>query len=108
MEGKRPTIGSGVAGVISAWQNSNANFDDSYLFLKVKSHDTYINPLSKEKRKVEFIAGTTYADFENCTPNYKHYAEQVIKKAEPIYKAMNWDTSAIRTNKIQQSLEEWF
>ena len=35
MEGKRPTIGSGVAGVISAWQNSNANFDDSYLFLKV-------------------------------------------------------------------------
>ena len=108
LEGKRPTIGSGVAGVISAWQSTNATFDDSYLFLKVINHNNYINPLSKETRRIEYIAGTTYADFETCVPDYKHYAEQVVKKAEPIYKAMSWDISAIRTGRIQKSLEEWF
>ena len=108
LEGKRPSIGSGIAGVIYAWQSSNINFDDSYLFVKVKSHNTYVNPLTKEKRKVEYLAGSTQADFNDCIPDYKHYAEQVIKKAEPIYKAMGWETSSIRTGKIQKTLEEWF
>jgi len=108
IEGKRPSIGSGIAGVISAWQNTDIVFDDSYLYLKVINHHTYINPLSKEKRRIEYMAGTTYIDFENCVPDYKHYAEQVVKKAEPIYKAMSWNISAIRTGKIQTSLEEWF
>jgi len=40
--------------------------------------------------------------------DWKHYAEQVIDKAKPIYKAMDWDISSIRTGKIQLSLEEWF
>ena len=108
LEGKRPTIGSGVAGVISAWQSTSATFDDSYLYLKVINYNNYINPLTKVTRRIEYMAGTTYADFEDCVPDYKHYAEQVVKKAEPIYKAMSWDISAIRTGRIQKSLEEWF
>jgi len=106
---KRPAIGSGIAGILYAWERLNMTFDDSYLYLKVKNvHDTYTHPLTKEKREVEYVSATTYDDFDNYTPNYKHYAEQIVKKAEPIYRAMNWDVSSIRTGKIQMKLDEWW
>ena len=47
-------------------------------------------------------------DFSGLVPDLEHYAEQVLKKAEPIFKAMNWDLSSIRTGRIQKTLEEWF
>ena len=110
LEGKKPTIGSGIAGIVYAWQKEDKEFDDSYLFLKIdKLNDSYINPLTRDVRKVEYVAGTTYADFDTYSPDWKHYAaEQVVKKAEPIFKAMDWDISAIRTGRIQKTLEEWF
>ena len=109
VEGKRPTIGSGVAGVVASWQNKNINFDDSYVYLKVKnSNESYINPITKEKKPVEFVAGSLYSDLKEYTPDWQHYANQVIDKAKPIYEAMGWDISTIRTGKIQKSLEEWF
>jgi len=107
LEGRRPSIGSGVAGVVHAKQNG-INFDDSYLYLKVRSNETYTNPLTKEVRTVEYVSGSRYVDFDKYKPDYQHYADQVIKKAEPIYKAMNWDLSNIKTGKIQTKLEEWF
>jgi DNA polymerase elongation subunit (family B) len=64
--------------------------------------------LTKEIRSVEYVSGTTYADFESCYPDWPHYAEQVLKKAEPIYKAMKWDLSSIRTGKIQRKLDDWW
>ena len=107
LEGRRPSIGSGIAGVVHAKQNG-INFDDSYLYLKVKSNETYTNPLTKEVKTVDYVAGSRYVDFDKYKPDYQHYADQVIKKAEPIYKAMNWDLSNIKTGKIQTKLEEWF
>lgn len=108
LEGKRPSIGSGIAGVISAIQQGNDNFDDSYLYLKVANNkDTFIHPLTKAVKRVEYVAGSKYADFEKHTPDYEHYAQQVVKKAEPIYRAMDWDISNIRTGTIQRSMEEW-
>ncbi len=77
--------------------------------MKVKDvNDVYTHPLTKEKREVEYVAGTLYEDFDNYTPNYKHYAEEVIKKATPVYKAMNWDISSIRTGKLQTKLDDWW
>lgn len=109
VEGKRPSIGSGIAGVLYAWEKNNTNFDDSYVFLKVQGvNDKYTNPLTKEKREVEYIAGTILSDFDDYTPDYHHYAEQLIKKAKPIYDAMGWQMTGIRTIKGQTSLEEWF
>ena len=107
LEGRRPSIGSGIAGVVHAKQNG-INFDDSYLYLKVRSNETYTNPLTKEVKTVDYVAGSRYVDFDKYKPDYQHYANQVIKKAEPIYKAMNWDLSNIKTGKIQTKLEEWF
>ena len=78
---KRPAIGSGIAGILYAWERLNMTFDDSYLYLKVKNvHDTYTHPLTKEKREVEYVSATTYDDFDNYTPDYKHYAEQIVKR----------------------------
>ena len=106
---KKPSIGSGIAGILYAWEKEDKTFDDSYLFMKVKDvNDVYTHPLTKEKREVEYVAGTLYEDFDNYTPNYKHYAEEVIKKATPVYKAMNWDISSIRTGKLQTKLDDWW
>jgi len=108
-EMKNVTIGSGKAGVIHAWQNTNLTFDDSYLYIKAKNTgETYIHPLTKVERPVEYVAGVINIDLEKYNPDWEHYAEQVLKKAEPIYRAMDWDISAIRTGRIQKSLEEWF
>jgi len=109
LEGKKPTIGSGIAGVLYAWEKKDAKFDDSYLFLKVKRvNDFYTHPLTQERRDVEYLSGITYEDFKGCSPDWPFYSQQVIKKAEPIFKAMGWDTTAIRTGKIQVSLDEWW
>ena len=109
IEGKKPTIGSGIAGVLYAWEKNDTNFDDSYLFIKtIRANDFYTHPLTQERREVEYISGITLEDFKGCSPDWKHYAEQVVKKAEPIYKAMGWDISSIRTGYTQKSLEEWW
>lgn len=106
---KKPTITSGMVGVLSAWQNEpDTRFDDSYLYLKVDTKETYINPLTKEVRSANYVAGVMEKEFENYTPDSYHYAEQVVKKAKPIYLAMGWDISAIRTGKIQKSLSDWW
>tara|TARA_R100001463_G_scaffold63497_1_gene116521 strand:+ start:1624 stop:2517 length:894 start_codon:yes stop_codon:yes gene_type:complete len=109
LEGKKPTIGSGIAGVLYAWEKKDAKFDDSYLFLKVKRvNDFYTHPLTQERRDVEYLSGITYEDFKGCSPDWGFYSQQVIKKADPIFKAMGWDISSIRTGKIQVSLDEWW
>lgn len=109
LDGKKPSIGSGIAGVIYAWEKYDTDFDDSYLYLKVKNvNGFYTNPLSKERRKVEYLSGITEQDFEGYSVDVEHYAEQVMKKAEPVFKAMGWDLSAIRTGKIQSNLDEWW
>jgi len=109
LEGKKPTIGSGIAGVLYAWEKNDTNFDDSYIFLKVKGvNDFYTHPLTHERREVEYVSGITSKDFNTYRPDVEFYAQQVIKKAEPIFKAMGWDVSAIRTGKIQASLDEWW
>ena len=109
LEGKKPTIGSGIAGVLYAWQKNDTNFDDSYLFIKVMGFcNSFIHPLTQERKDVEYISGITNEDFKGYTPDWRHYAEQVVKKAEPIYKAMGWDISSIRTGYTQKSLDEWW
>ena len=109
LEGKKPTFGSGIAGVLYCWEKKDVTFDDSYLFIKVKDvNDTYTHPLTKENKSVEYVSGTTYSDLEGYTVDWEHYAEQVVKKAEPIYKAMNWDLSSIRTGRIQKKLDDWW
>ena len=109
LENKRPSISSGVVGVISAWQNNqNMTFDDSYLYMKVNTKETYINPLTKQERIADYVAGNLEKEFEKYKPDTLHYAEQVVKKAKPIYLAMGWDLLAIKTGKKQKRLTDWW
>ena len=108
LDDKRPSISAGLTGIIYCWENTNMKFDDSYLHLKIKSNKKYTHPLTKEVRNLEYIAGITYTDLEGYTPDWEHYAEQVVRKAEPIYNAMGWNVSGIRNGTIQMNLTEWF
>ena len=107
-KGKKPTFGEGVAGILYGREKLDMQYDDSYLYMKIQSNDRFTHPLTDESKQVEYYAGSTYEDFDNVTPDWRHYANQVIKKAEPIYKAMGWNTDSIRTGTIQTSFEDWW
>jgi hypothetical protein len=105
LEGKKPTFGEGIAGILYGQEKLSVEYDDSYLFLKVKLNDSFTHPLTDEIKKVDYVAFNKYVEFDNYIPNWEHYANQVIKKATPVFNAMGWDTSTIRTGRI---VSEWW
>ena len=66
----------------------------------------YTNPLTNERKSAEWVAGTTFEDLKQFTPDWSHYAEQVINKAQPIFDAMGWHTETIKNK--QKKLDEWW
>jgi DNA polymerase elongation subunit (family B) len=55
-----------------------------------------------------FIAGIVEKDFEGFTPDWEHYANVVVKKAEPIFTAMGWESNDISKDLTQRTLDEWW
>ena len=108
LEGKRPTIGSGIAGVLFSHANGYEEINDTYLYLKIKSNKTFFNPITGIDVKATYVSLLVEEDFYDYDPDWSHYAESVVKKAEPIYRAMGWDTKKITADNKQSSLEEWF
>ena len=108
LKGKRPTFGEGVAGILYGREMLGRTYEDSFLFVKVDSLDSFTNPLTGEMRKVEYVAETNMEALKNYEIDWHYYANKIISKAEPIYKAMGWDTSSIVSGRIQSSLEEWW
>ena len=108
LQDKRPIFGEGVGGILYGREKLDMEYDDSYLFMKIKATDTFTHPLTDELKQAEYFSGTTYEDFKNVQPDLQHYANTVIKKAEPIYRAMNWSTDSIRTGRLQTSFEDWW
>jgi DNA polymerase elongation subunit (family B) len=41
-------------------------------------------------------------------PDWDFYAESVIKKAEPVYRAMGWNLMGIKKDRNQTTLDGWF
>ena len=105
---KKVSVASGVAGILFALQNRDMKFEDSYVFIKTADNLTFKHPLTDEVKTADYISGITLRDLEPYTPDYRYYAEQVKKKAEPVFNAMGWDLTAITTGRIQKTLEEWF
>ena len=108
LQNKKPSFGEGVGGVLYGREKLNMDYDDSYLFMKVRAKDTFTHPLTNELKSAEYFSATTYEDFDNVEPDLQFYANVVIKKAEPIYKAMGWNTDSIRTGRIQTSFDDWW
>jgi len=110
LRGKRPTIGSGIEGVLfHNTKHPNDLIDDSYLYLKVSGiHETYFHPLNRTDTIPNYVSAKQLEDLLEYTPNYSHYASSIVSKAEPIYEAMGWDITQIYKDRNQSELEEWF
>ena len=106
LDGKRPSIGSGIAGMLYGHEELDFTYDDSYVFMKIIPIGFYTNPITDERKNAEWVAGTTFSDLSKFVPDWAHYAEQVISKAKPIFDAMGWQISSIKNK--QRKLEEWW
>mgnify|MGYP001169078595 FL=1 len=110
-EGRRPSIGSGIEGVIWNHQNEENKIDDSYVFLRVADdvqRATYINPVTGVRKRPSYISASTVEELEQHKADLPHYAESIIKKAEPIYRAMGWSLDPIKRDSKQKTLDEWW
>lgn len=108
IQDKRPVIGSGVEGVLYYNSVNEVPIEDSYLYIKVKDiSNTYIHPLTQIDTVPSWIAGNNEEELSLFSPDYLHYAYQVVSKAEPIFNAMGWDVKNISRTR-NQDLGEWF
>lgn len=107
--GKRPIVGAGVEGVIFYNSTNKVPITDSYLFCRVKDcNEVYYHPIHQRTVTPNYVAGLTEGELSDYTPDWEHYAESVLKKAEPIFRAMNWNVGQISKDSNQRSLDEWF
>ena len=111
--GKQPSVGGGIEGVLWWNQIHGIPIDDSYMYIRAADDITrpkYINPVTGQHRRPTYLAAPGLIDFDNIkfTPDYRHYAESIVKKAEPIYKAMGWDLTPISVDINQTNLTEWW
>ena len=111
LEGKKPTIGSGIEGVLWNNQNEENDIEDSYVFMRVSDEPTratYVNPVTGINKRPSYISANTIEELKEHTPDWPHYAQSIIKKAEPIYKAMGWNLDPIKRDSNQKTLDEWW
>lgn len=111
-EGKNPQIGEGVEGVLWWNQNNKEQITDSYVFMRVEDDPRrvkYTNPITGVDKRPSYIsAPRTKILMEDFLPDTGYYAESIINKAMPIYKAMGWDISSVRKNINQRTMDEWW
>jgi len=111
-QGKNPSIGAGVEGIVWYNQVMSNSIDDSFVYIKARDdikREKYIHPITGVAKRPTYIAAQTMDELiDLCKPDLHHYAESIIKKALPIYKAMNWDTDPIKQDVSQTQLDEWW
>ena len=109
LEGKRPTIGAGIEGIVFYNAINDVPITDSYLFCRiVNPNNVYFHPIHQKTVEPKYVAGLTESDFDGYTPDWLHYAGSIMKKADPIFRAMGWNVMQIKKAIKQSSLEEWF
>jgi DNA polymerase elongation subunit (family B) len=111
LEGKRPNIGSGILGVLYYnSMNCDNKIDDSFVYVKVVPNALYrfFHPLKKELIQTTYVSAHEIKELEEYDVDWMHYANVVVKKATPIFKAMDWSIEQIRRDLKQKTLEDWF
>ena len=71
---------------------SRDKIEDSYLYLRADARKDLHASSVKEQKQVDYIC-IIYDEFDNWTPDYKYYAEQVIKR-QNLSIVLSWETSA--------------
>jgi len=107
--GKRPSVGSGILGVLMYNEMNETPINDTYLFMKIKnSSHVMMHPLNNMQFHPNYMAGLIEEDFDKYTPDWEHYADSVVKKATPVFNAMEWDINEITRDVNQTSLDDWW
>ena len=111
-EGKNPQIGEGVEGVLWWNQNNKEQITDSYVFMKVRDDPRrlkYTNQITGVEKRPSYISAPRVSILiDNFDADTGYYADTIVNKAKPIYKAMEWDISKIKRNINQRTLDEWW
>ena len=114
MGGKRPSVGSGIEGIIFYNSIHSNPITDSYICVKVSQvNDKYMHPLYQIPTEPSYFSANTLLELESLIEkygsiDYRHYANTVVKKAEPIFNAMGWDSKDISKDKRQKEIQDWF
>ncbi len=110
VQGKRISIGSGIEGVLNYNHHHAHDITDSYVYIKTKAHEggNYFHPISGKITMSNWLSAPSVKELQGVEPDWLHYANTIVKKAEPIYNAMEWDTSEISRDASQSSLDEWW
>jgi len=111
---KKPTYGSGIAGVLyyNEHVKPSDKITDSFYHMKcnfqIHQKQTFTN-WNGDERRAAYIAVRNLSELEEFNPDWIFLAEsEVLKKVKPVFEAMEWDISKIRLDDKQKNLEEWF
>ena len=110
LEGKRPVIGGGIEGILYYNSFHEIPITDSYLYYRIAPAPVqYLHPFTGRYTQPRYYSCETEAQIKeaNLMPDWSHYAESVIKKAEPIYRAMEWNVMSIKQDSSIRELAEW-
>lgn len=107
------SIAGGIAGVCYYNQHINPEnpITDSFVYFKCANIDgpQYIILPSGRERRAVFVA---FREKKEITakyhPHWGAYAEDIIKKATPIFLAMEWEIKNVMLDESQKTLGEWF
>jgi|TARA_R110000824_G_scaffold283693_2_gene472042 DNA polymerase elongation subunit (family B) len=107
---KRITIGSGIEGVLNYNNHHTHNITDSYVYIKTKANEggNYFHPLTGNIIRSSWLSAPSIKELLGVKPDWLHYANTIVKKAEPIYNAMGWTTTEISRDISQKTLDEWW
>ena len=111
LEGKNPSIGSGILGALFYnTKHCDNKIDDSYVYVKVRPsrENSFFHPIKKELVQTTYVSAHEIKELEQYNIDWMHYANVVVKKATPIFNAMGWDIKQIQRDLKQKSLEDWF
>lgn len=111
LEGKKPTVGSGIAGVLyHNTANPHNPITDSFVYVKIIPELKYgfFHPFKKEEIMTTYVSAHEMSDLEELNVDWMHYANSVVKKAKPVFQAMGWDINQIKKDKRQKTLDDWW
>ena len=67
-----------------------------------------MHPITEKIIIPKWASATKLEDLNKYKIDTQHYANTIVKKADPIYKAMEWDTVNITVDNKQKTLDEWW
>jgi hypothetical protein len=111
LEGKNPKYGGGEAGRFYYDEHINPKdkLTDSFYYLKCKLMGQTYTDWNGISKPASFVSVRKLSELESFNPDWAFIAEaEVIKKAKPVFDAMNWDISPCKMDDKQQLLDVWF